>query len=76
MARDVVVLLDYIGWKEERGVHVVGISLGALLPGYRVFLVFTRYELGGMIAQGLSSRLHTIGIPRSGLLLYPQNCRR
>ena len=28
MAGDVVVLLDYIGWKEERGVHVVGISLG------------------------------------------------
>lgn len=36
MARDVVVLLDYIGWKEIRGIHVVGISLGmflAELPG-------------------------------------------
>ncbi|KAF9653124.1 alpha/beta-hydrolase [Thelephora ganbajun] len=31
MARDVVVLLDYIGWKGERGVHVVGISLGGMI---------------------------------------------
>ena len=28
MARDVVALLDYIGWNERRGVHVVGVSLG------------------------------------------------
>jgi len=32
MAGDAVVLLDYIGWKEERGIHVVGVSLGTLLP--------------------------------------------
>jgi len=31
MAGDVVVLLDYIGWKEERDVHVVGISLGGMI---------------------------------------------
>ena len=28
MARDVVALLDYVGWKEGRGIHVVGVSLG------------------------------------------------
>ena len=33
MAGDVAVLLDYIGWKEERGVHVVGVSLGMPLFG-------------------------------------------
>jgi len=32
MAGDVVVLLDYIGWKEQRGIHVVGVSLGMALP--------------------------------------------
>lgn len=30
MAKDVVVVLDYIGWKEGRGIHIVGISLGML----------------------------------------------
>ena len=31
MAADVVTLLDYIGWKEERELHVVGISLGGMI---------------------------------------------
>ncbi len=31
MAEDVVCLLDYVGWKEERDVHVVGISLGGMI---------------------------------------------
>jgi pimeloyl-ACP methyl ester carboxylesterase len=31
MARDVVALLDYIGWEEQRDIHVVGASLGMLL---------------------------------------------
>ena len=31
MAADVVTLLDYIGWKEERDLHVVGISLGGMI---------------------------------------------
>jgi len=31
MAEDVVVLLDYIGWKEERGIHIVGVSLGGMI---------------------------------------------
>jgi len=39
MAGDVVVLLDYIGWKEERGIHVVGISLGMVYPEMSGFCV-------------------------------------
>ncbi|KAJ3015216.1 hypothetical protein NUW54_g1103 [Trametes sanguinea] len=31
MASDVVVLLDYVGWKEPRQVHVVGVSLGGMI---------------------------------------------
>lgn len=31
MAEDVIVLLDYLGWKEERSVHAVGISLGGMI---------------------------------------------
>jgi pimeloyl-ACP methyl ester carboxylesterase len=31
MAEDVIVLLDYIGWTEQRSVHVVGVSLGGMI---------------------------------------------
>ncbi len=31
MAEDAIVLLDYIGWTEKRGVHIVGISLGGMI---------------------------------------------
>lgn len=31
MAEDVVTLVDYLGWKEERQLHVVGISLGGMI---------------------------------------------
>jgi hypothetical protein len=31
MAEDVVVLLDYLGWTEERSLHLVGISLGGMI---------------------------------------------
>ncbi|KAF9487814.1 alpha/beta-hydrolase [Pleurotus eryngii] len=31
MAEDAIVLLDYIGWTEKRGVHVVGVSLGGMI---------------------------------------------
>ncbi|TFY80065.1 hypothetical protein EWM64_g3942 [Hericium alpestre] len=31
MAEDVVALLDYIGWTNERDLHVVGISLGGMI---------------------------------------------
>ncbi|KAI0637129.1 alpha/beta-hydrolase [Trametes polyzona] len=31
MAQDVVTLLDFVGWKEPRQIHVVGISLGGMI---------------------------------------------
>lgn len=31
MARDVVELLDHVGWTGERSVHVVGISMGGMI---------------------------------------------
>jgi len=31
MAEDVVVLLNYVGWKEPRSLHVVGLSLGGMI---------------------------------------------
>ncbi|KAG1858380.1 Alpha/Beta hydrolase protein [Suillus subalutaceus] len=31
MAEDVIVLLDYLKWTEERSVHVVGISMGGMI---------------------------------------------
>ncbi|KAJ7236736.1 Alpha/Beta hydrolase protein [Mycena haematopus] len=31
MAEDAIVLLDYLGWTEKRGLHVVGISLGGMI---------------------------------------------
>jgi len=31
MAEDVIALLDYLGWTEERSLHLVGISLGGMI---------------------------------------------
>ncbi|KAM3415954.1 hypothetical protein BST61_g9444 [Cercospora zeina] len=31
MARDVIELLDHVGWTEDRSVHVVGISMGGMI---------------------------------------------
>ena len=31
MARDVIELLDHVGWTEKRSVHVVGISMGGMI---------------------------------------------
>lgn len=31
MAEDVVVLLNYLKWTEERSVHVVGLSMGGMI---------------------------------------------
>ncbi len=31
MARDVVELLDHVGWTESRSIHVVGISMGGMI---------------------------------------------
>jgi pimeloyl-ACP methyl ester carboxylesterase len=31
MARDVIELLDHVGWTEKQSVHVVGISMGGMI---------------------------------------------
>jgi pimeloyl-ACP methyl ester carboxylesterase len=31
MATDIVELLDHVGWKDERSVHVIGISMGGMI---------------------------------------------
>jgi pimeloyl-ACP methyl ester carboxylesterase len=31
MAEDVIVLLDFLGWKEKRSLHLVGQSLGGMI---------------------------------------------
>ncbi|KAJ6500437.1 Alpha/Beta hydrolase protein [Mycena sanguinolenta] len=31
MAEDAIVLLDYLGWTQKRGLHVIGISLGGMI---------------------------------------------
>ncbi|KIL67270.1 hypothetical protein M378DRAFT_122967 [Amanita muscaria Koide BX008] len=39
MAEDVITLLDYVGWTEDRDLHVVGISLGGMIAqelAYRI----------------------------------------
>ena len=41
MAEDVITLLDYIGWKEERGIHIVGTSLGGMIAMGKQHLLFS-----------------------------------
>lgn len=31
MARDVIELLNFVGWKDDRSIHVVGLSLGGMI---------------------------------------------
>ena len=31
MAKDIVELLDHVGWKDSHSIHVVGISMGGMI---------------------------------------------
>jgi pimeloyl-ACP methyl ester carboxylesterase len=43
MAKDVVEVLDHIGWTSERSVHVIGISMGGMIA----------QELVGLFGRGI-----------------------
>ncbi|KAI0042717.1 alpha/beta-hydrolase [Auriscalpium vulgare] len=45
MAEDIIVLLDYIGWTEERSLHLVGISLGGMISQGKYFLTFLAFRI-------------------------------
>lgn len=36
MAGDVIELLDFLGWKEKRSVHAVGVSMGGMISQHLV----------------------------------------
>ncbi|KAK0448316.1 Alpha/Beta hydrolase protein [Desarmillaria tabescens] len=49
MAEDLVALLDYVGWKEPRGIHIIGLSLGGMIAqevAYRIPERITSLTLG------------------------------
>ncbi|KAK0210371.1 Alpha/Beta hydrolase protein [Desarmillaria ectypa] len=49
MAEDLIALLDYIGWKEPRGIHIIGLSLGGMIAqevAYRIPERVTSLTLG------------------------------
>lgn len=39
MAKDIVELLDHVGWTQDRSVHVVGVSLGGMISQELVSLL-------------------------------------
>ncbi|KAI0266475.1 alpha/beta-hydrolase [Gloeopeniophorella convolvens] len=56
MAEDVIVLLDYVGWTEERSLHLVGLSLGGMIAqelAYRIPERFISLTLAVTTAGGL-----------------------
>lgn len=50
MAEDAICLLDYIGWTNERDIHVVGISLGGMIAQGLFLLTFTTLNIHVPIA--------------------------
>lgn len=55
MAEDVTTLLDYLGWKQERQLHIVGISLGGMISLGMPFPSFTLQIVPGVSCHFLSS---------------------
>lgn len=53
MAKDVVELLDHVGWTEPRSVHVVGISMGGMIAQELVCEAGRLRDQDADIAQGL-----------------------
>ncbi|TRM59053.1 Alpha/Beta hydrolase protein [Schizophyllum amplum] len=53
MAADVVALLDYLDWKKERDLNIIGVSLGGMIS----------LELATLIPERISSLLLTVTTP-------------
>lgn len=58
LAEDAVVLLDHLGWKEDRSIDLVGVSLGGMIA----------MELATRIPERLSSLTLCVTTPGHGLL--------
>jgi len=68
MARDVVVLLDYIGWKEGRGIHIVGVSLGGMIAQELSTLIPHRIASLSLIVTTAGGRIWNNFPPLKGTL--------
>jgi len=68
MAGDVVVLLDYIGWKEGRGIHVVGVSLGGMIAQELATLIPHRIASLSLIVTTAGGRIWNNFPPLKGTL--------
>lgn len=82
MAEDITVLLDYLGWTEKRGLHVVGISLGGMIAqelAYRIperiaSLVLAVTTPGGRLWSNFPPWTGIIGLSR--LLITPDPIKK
>ena len=48
MEEDVIVLLDYVGWTDERQLQVVGTSLGGMIAMGQYFTMSFRYSYSSL----------------------------
>lgn len=74
MARDVIEVLDHVGWTAEREINVIGISLGGMIAQEIACAIPTRLCSLSLICtsaalESTSKPLHTRVLDRLGLLL-------
>lgn len=76
MAEDASVLLDYVGWKGKRSVHVVGVSLGGMIamgalnyPYFSAISANVIAELASKHPDRIATLVLTVSTPGSRLPL-------